>query len=54
MQGFSRIQKIKAVNEGNTIYDQHMEFMLHLDENEAISRDIAIPTGIEIAQEGKY
>lgn len=31
-----------------------MEFILHLDENKAIARDIANPTGIEIAQEGKY
>lgn len=55
--GHARIQqnpKNKALNEGNKIYDQHMEFILHLDENEAIARGIANPTGIEIVQEGKY
>lgn len=34
------------------IYDQHMEFILHLDENEAIARGIANPNDIEIGQEG--
>lgn len=57
--GHARIQqnqKNKAVNEGEKkkIYDQHMEFILHLDENEVIARSIANPTDIEIGQEGKY
>lgn len=53
--GHARIQqnqKNKAVNEGKKIYDQHMEFILHLDENEAIARGIANPNDIEIGQEG--
>lgn len=54
--GHAKIQqeKKKAINEGNTIYDQHMEFILHLDENEANAGGIANLTGIEIPQEGKY
>lgn len=44
--GHERIQqnqKNKAVNKGNTIYDQYMEFILNLDQNEAIARGIANP-----------
>lgn len=55
--GHARTQqnpKNKAVNEGNKISDQQMEFILHLDENEAVARGIANPTGIAIVQEGKY
>lgn len=53
----ARIQqnpKNKAVNEGNKISDQQMEFILHLDENGAIARGVANPTGIAVVQEGKY